>query len=294
MLQWMFGNDSVACYKNACTWALMWACTFLDASWRALGRLQSVAIMASGQPATPILLDHTQAFLDGCPSWSAIRRPCQQHDCAEFCSTALHGMSGVVWGYFAESCLSDEPHLHALHSPLMLPLPVTASSDITLQALFISWHEEQGRLQALCAAYDVLCVQFSRSNEDSTKHPAAVNCEDGFVHVPVFQADGASIRWNLYDVRAAVRHRGPDATCGHFQALLHDAADVWIADDNQRPVRGCATDLHQPDVYMLCITRRDSSVVELPQRVDTSLEPTVVEDHVDNARDWKDVIGAFF
>ena len=107
--------------------------------------------------------------------------------------------------------------------------------SLSLHLLILHWHEEQGRLHALTAPREVLCIHLGRNLGEATKDSTTVECEMGCVHVPVFQGPGMQMVWHIYDLRAAVKHQGKNTTNGHFQALLI-GEDTFLADDDQAPV----------------------------------------------------------
>ena len=247
-LTWSSSNDSIWCYMDSCVWGLMWSLTYMQRPLQARGRLSHVARAVAQHPGTPLKLTQCSAHTPAMRRWCSTHSHTQQQDGAEFWASVLAGLTTVSWGPYESrrQALLGENQTHDLSTPLWLHMPMQATFEasmpsVELQALIIQWHEDHQWLQALSAPHDVLCIQLSRGQACNLKDHTQVFLSGFQVHVPVFTGADLDIHWHPYRVRACVLHQGDATTCGHFQAVLFDREESWIADDNRPPARCSAS-----------------------------------------------------
>ena len=128
-------NRASGCFMNASTWAVMWSCTYLAEPARALGGLREVVDGARRVlPGTFRLMD-THVFRTFCRYWGGLAQGVKHQDGAEFCADALHRITGIAWGQYAERCQGEMPSPHSMLCPIPLQLPDTAQdAPLDLQA----------------------------------------------------------------------------------------------------------------------------------------------------------------
>ena len=144
----------------------------------------------------------------------------QQRDCAEFCAACLFPSVGVEWGNWAERGQIVAEKKHSLRCPMQLhmPGPVApighAPSSFTVQALVVSWHEDN-----LCMHKPpVLCLHVEGHAGGPCKNHARVMCPSRNVLIPQYVGHGMQVTWEKCTIKAAV-NRGTTKRCSRSQML---------------------------------------------------------------------------
>ena len=218
--------------------------TYVQHPLKAWGELNHVAKAVAQHLDVPLKLTQCTALKPAIRRWCSTHSHAQQQDGAEFCASVLAGLTAVTWGEYESrrQTMLGENQTHDLSTPLWLHMPMQDASQtsmpcVELQALIIQRHEDHQWLQALSAPHDILCIQLSRGQASNKKDNTQVLISGFLVHVRVFTGPDLDIQWHPYRVRACVLHQGDATTCGHFQAMLFDREESWLADDNRQPTR---------------------------------------------------------
>jgi ubiquitin C-terminal hydrolase len=53
--------------------------------------------------------------------------------------------------------------------------------------------------------------------------------------MPAFAGPALDLTYHIYEVAAAVIHRGPSPTAGHYVTALFASEGTWLADDGVQP-----------------------------------------------------------
>lgn len=187
--------------------------------------------------------------------WRALhigwRYPARQHDVAEYLQflrpLLLSSTADSQWEARQESAEGQGiARVDKVESgstwPLWLPTPLTAiarDQSLSLQNLVDAWHQQRG-VQGLLTSPPALLLQVNRfgvGDNGSTKTSTYLTPEP-YIMVPKFlqglsQPNALEVEHVRYQLAAALLHEGPNATSGHYRAVLYDDDMQFLTQDSQ-------------------------------------------------------------
>ena len=104
--------------------------------------------------------------------------------------------------------------------------------------------------------------RFLRRGPFASKDTSPIDLESGLVMLPVGMPDSV-VQWQPYSVVSFITHVGAVPTSGHYRAVLFNAGDMCITDDNKRPAKVCAADRVLERAYLVMLRKASGAVGEL-------------------------------
>ena len=119
-----------------------------------------------------------------------------------------------------------------LHTPILIPLFDQLRHSVD------AWHTQRG-LRALIGQPPAVILQLDRFRVHAgqvVKTDTPVTLAPGSsVLMPAFAGPALDLTYHIYEVTAAIIHRGPSPTAGHYGTALFASESTWLADDGAQP-----------------------------------------------------------
>ena len=108
--------------------------------------------------------------------------------------------------------------------------------------------------------------RFLRRGPFASKDTSPVDLESGLVMLPIGMP-GSVVQWQPYSVVSFITQVGSVPTSGHYRAVLFNAGDMCITDDNKRPAKVCAADRVLERAYLVMLRRESGALGQLSSAV---------------------------
>ena len=186
--------------------------------------------------------------------------PHQQHDVAEFLMHLLHGdpsLQALSERFTFSVEIEGAPRFDEGRGVILVPVRNDAGAPFAQLQDSVKARREQLQLHVIRQGTELMVLQlnrFLRRGPFASKDTSPVGLMSGLVMLPAGMPDDVAQR-RPYNVVSLITHVGAVPTSGHYRAVLFNAGDMRITDDNKRAVKVCAADRVQERAYLVMLRK---------------------------------------